>query len=507
MAQAKRDQNSITTLLGVSNADSETPVVIEADPTTKRLLVDTIVSSITTVTTLVGITNTVEVAILDAAGNQITSFGGGTQYTEGDVDATITGTAVLWEDTSDTLRVASVAKPLPVQLIGSTSTVSGVNSTVEVNAAQKGTWNIGTLTGITNTVTIQDNGGSISIDDNGGSITVDGALTIDSLSTVTVVSAVTNITNTVTVSGVKGGGTELGALRVTLANDSTGLLSVDDNGGSLTIDGTLTGITNTVSIQDNGGSISVDDNGGSLTIDGTLAGITNTVSIQDNGGSISVDDNGGTLTVDGTITGVTNTVTISGVTGGGTELGVLRVTLANDSTGLISIDDNGGSLTIDGTLTGITNTVTVESAQKGTWTIQPGNTANTTPWLVSQTPATSGGLSTYRVISANTTADALIKATAGQVYAWVITNVNASARTVKLYNSTSTPTSGGTTPLVTLVIPGNSSANSQAGGETFATASGITFSNGIGIGIVTGSADSATGAVATGDVVCNVFYK
>ena len=57
------------------------------------------------------------VAIVDGSGNQITSFGGGTQYTEGDVDATITGTAAMWEDTGDTLRVASAAKPLPVTVI------------------------------------------------------------------------------------------------------------------------------------------------------------------------------------------------------------------------------------------------------------------------------------------------------------------------------------------------------------------------------------------------------
>jgi len=37
-----------------------------------------------------------------------------------------------------------------------------------------------------------------------------------------------------------GGGTEAGALRVTIANNSTGVLSVDDNGGSLTVDGTVT---------------------------------------------------------------------------------------------------------------------------------------------------------------------------------------------------------------------------------------------------------------------------
>ena len=64
------------------------------------------------------------VQIVDGSGNQITSFGGGTQYTEGDTDSTITGTSVMWEDTSDTLRAASVAKPLPVQISDGTSTLS-----------------------------------------------------------------------------------------------------------------------------------------------------------------------------------------------------------------------------------------------------------------------------------------------------------------------------------------------------------------------------------------------
>lgn len=39
MADAPRDNNQITTLLGVSNADGATPVVLWADPTTHRLLV------------------------------------------------------------------------------------------------------------------------------------------------------------------------------------------------------------------------------------------------------------------------------------------------------------------------------------------------------------------------------------------------------------------------------------------------------------------------------------
>ena len=58
--------------------------------------------------------NPLTVAITDGNGDQITSFGGGTQYTEGDVDASITGTAVMWENGGNTIRVASHQHPLPV---------------------------------------------------------------------------------------------------------------------------------------------------------------------------------------------------------------------------------------------------------------------------------------------------------------------------------------------------------------------------------------------------------
>jgi hypothetical protein len=56
-----------------------------------------------------------------------------------------------------------------------------------------------------------------------------------------------------------GGGAESSALRVTLANDSTGVLSIDDNGGSLTIDGTVS-----LSATDNGVLDSIYANGSLL---------------------------------------------------------------------------------------------------------------------------------------------------------------------------------------------------------------------------------------------------
>ena len=73
---------------------------------------------------------------------------------------------------------------------------------------------------------------------------------------------------------VVGGGTEAAALRVTMANDSTGLLSVDDNGGSLTIDGTVTASNTSGDIAadsaDSGNPVKV--GGKAVNMDGTVPG-------------------------------------------------------------------------------------------------------------------------------------------------------------------------------------------------------------------------------------------
>ncbi len=55
--------------------------------------------------------------------------GGGApaQYVEGDVDTTIAGTALLWEDAGDTLRPVSTARPLPVT-VGAGLQLQGVEA-------------------------------------------------------------------------------------------------------------------------------------------------------------------------------------------------------------------------------------------------------------------------------------------------------------------------------------------------------------------------------------------
>lgn len=88
-----------------------------------------------------------------------------------------------------------------------------------------------------------------------------------------------------------GGGTEALALRVTIANDSTGLLSIDDNGGSITVDGTVAatqsgtwvlGANSGVDIGDvtinnaaGAAAVNIQDGGNSITIDGTVTADTN----------------------------------------------------------------------------------------------------------------------------------------------------------------------------------------------------------------------------------------
>lgn len=52
----------------------------------------------------------------------------------------------------------------------------------------------------------------------------------------TALTRLTDIETNTNFGAVTGGGTETGALRVTIANNSTGVLSIDDNGGSITVD-------------------------------------------------------------------------------------------------------------------------------------------------------------------------------------------------------------------------------------------------------------------------------
>lgn len=161
---------------------------------------------------------------------------------------------------------------------------------------------------------------------------------------------------------------------------------------------------------------------------------------------------------------------------------------------------NTGAVTISSALpAGSNNIGDVDAAQSGTWTVQPGNTANTTPWLQSIRPSTSGGLTTFHLVSAASTNATNIKASAGQLYGWYIYNSNAAARKVAFHNTAGTPTAGASVYFSVMLPPG-SAANVFS--ET-----GMAFSTGIAITTVTEIADAGSTGVGADDLIINLWYN
>jgi hypothetical protein len=108
-----------------------------------------------------------------------------------------------------------------------------------------------------------------------------------------------------------------------IKTDTNGVLAIQDNGGSITVDGTVSlsagslSALESITVQNPGGAsaVNIQDGGNSITVDGTVAatqsgtwsvGVTNAagasaVNIQDGGNSITVDGGTGLLRTTGMI--------------------------------------------------------------------------------------------------------------------------------------------------------------------------------------------------------------
>ena len=310
---------------------------------------------------------------------------------------------------------------------------------------------------------IFDGGTTLSIDDGGGSITIDGSVSIGTalpagtnnigdVDIASIAAGDNNIGNVdiVTVPAplnVVGGGTEAAALRVTIANDSTGVVSIDDNGGSITVDGTIT--ANLAAGTNNIGDVDVVTLpaitiAASQTLD-TVSTITNVVHIDDNAGSLTVD---GSVSLAAAIPAGTNNI---------------------------------GDVDIASALPTGTNTI--------------GN--------VGVVPRTTGGATPYKLVSAASTNATSLKASAGQVFMITASNVNAAACYLKFYNKASAPTVGTDTPILTFIIPGNTAG---AGTNIPVPACGIAFDTGIAFATTVEATDAGTTGVAADEVVINIAY-
>lgn len=345
---------------------------------------------------------------------------------------------------------------------------------------------------------VTDNGSTLSVDDGAGSITVDYATT--------------------------GSGTATGALRVELPTNGTGVIATV---------GAVTAITNALPAGTNAigklaansgvdiGDVDVTSVNGFAAHDAAIAGnplIIGGVSSAAAPTSVSADQeavrawylrNGAAATVL-TAAGAL----IGGDATNGLDVDVTRLpALAAGTNNIGDVDVltvNGVAPAFGSGVRGATvQRVTiatddvVPASQSGTWTVQPGNTANTTPWLVSTRSATAGGATPSMTISAASTNATSVKGSAATLYGVQVYNTNAAARYLKLYNKASAPTVGTDTPVKVITIPG---ATTGAGSNITIPACGIAFGTGLAFALTTGVANSDTGAVAANEIVVNLDY-
>jgi hypothetical protein len=154
-------------------------------------------------------------------------------------------------------------------------------------------------------------------------------------------------------------------------------------------------------------------------------------------------------------------------------------------------------------ITALTPLATVAATQSGTWTVQPGNTPNTVPWLVAPSASASGGATPYHVGSAASNNSTNVKASAGTVYDLTIINTTTTLGDFRFYDSASAPTCSSATGVVNN-LPVQSNVISP--GLHLNYPGGKLFANGISFCYTGAVADNDNTNAATG-VQINIDYK
>jgi hypothetical protein len=389
--------------------------------------------------------NPLTVAIVDGSGDQITSFGGGTQYTEGATDATITGTALLWEDTSDTLVTASAAKPFPVEIVAG----AGSGGTA---AADDADFTAGTTSGTPAMGVYESTPTSVTDGDLGTiGITQTRALRTAVEGTVTVAAhAVTN----------------------------AGVFAVQVDGNALTA---LQLIDDVIYVDD---ADWTDNTSKHALVGGVYQSAPHTVTDGDVSPFLT-DVNGRLATV------VSGTVAVSNA--GLTALAAaISTEVQCDIVGALPAGTNAiGKLAAN---SGVDiGDVDVTSISAGSNLIGD----------VAIQGRTTGGLSIFLSIDLDESEEE-VKATAGTLYAIHAVNLASTVRYLKFYNdTTANVTVGTTTPVLSLPIP----AATNKAGFTWNIPQGLAFSTAITAAATTGVAHSDTGAPGANEVVINLGYK
>ena len=265
-----------------------------------------------------------------------------------------------------------------------------------------------------------------------------------------------------------GGGAEAAALLVTLANDSTGLLSVDDNGSSLTVDAP-TGTPVNVQIGDGTDQALVTSLSNAFANPTALE--TGAFNMVWNGATWDRAHSAGSAS-DGIAPDTLGYQFVVGCTMGfnGTTWDRLRSTIANGLDVDVTRLPAGANLIGD----------------------------------VGIGVRTSGGTTLYKNIDVDESEDE-IKGTAGQIYWMHVMNLSASVLFLKIYDApAASVTVGSTVPDLTFPIPTQGDTNGA--GFTLPIPNGIALGSGITIACTTGIADADSVGPGANECVVNLGY-
>lgn len=427
----------------------------------------------------------------------------GIQYTEGDTDSTITGTAILFESNTTTSAVSTVSadNPLPVSVTGGGDATAANQTTIigHVDGIETllGTIDADTSSIATDTSTIA--GDTTSID--AKTPALGQALASASVPVVLPAAQVTTLTpQTDALTD-----TQLRATPVPVSGSLTVDLGANNDvtvTGTVDLGATDNAVLDTIAAKDFATQTTLAAINAKMVTGTDIGDVT--INNASGASAVNIQDGGNTITVDGTVSITANSaVNVAQMNGtavtmgnGVSGTGVQRVTIASDSTGVVGLATGSNAIGKLAANSGVDiGDVDVTSISAGSNLI--GN--------VGIGVRTSGGTTLYKNIDVDETEDE-VKGSAGQVY-WIhAINLTAAPIYLKFYNATAANvTVGTTTPDLTFPVPAN--ADSDGAGFTLSIANGIAFSTAITIAGTTGVADNDTGAPAANALVVNLGYN
>jgi|TARA_B110000977_G_C11066817_1_gene488081 hypothetical protein len=122
---------------------------------------------------------------------------------------------------------------------------------------------------------------------------------------------------------------------------------------------------------------------------------------------------------------------------------------------------------------------------------------------VEPTPVVAPTYLPFRLISAASTNETVVKASAGQLTTITAVSLNdAAVSYLKLYDKATAPVLATDIPVMTIPIP----TNAQGAGIVIPISNGLSFSNGISLAVTAGIEDTNAIAILANEVVLNFTY-